>query len=322
VAKQPPTPTETVEAVIADFDLWTSQWADAEALGLRPDTGTLATMLGTFSAKLTDAEAVIDTSLGGNAALRQRLRDAYTALIHTMMPVAASRIGVDEGDLYRRNSGRIPMWAWQTAHHTVAGITTPVAENLTPDKRTGKVSFAAEGFAVTIAKDRRSPGMRNRAETTIELKFGSILGTPGREGGKVVIKKITGPPTPTAVIQTTYGRGVTAESSSGYGRGTTAEDTAAGAGSASTKLGFHEGSHGLDYVEYMKANSPPAFTGEVGMSPAEFRTALKQWKADVKQYSIDLMKDSEARTDCVGTTEDDYMLSHAKAGAKVKLICP
>lgn len=185
------------------------------------------------------------------------------------------------------------------------------------------MGFAANGFQITILPDRTSRQMANRAETTVTFSWGRISGRLARQGRRVAIARITGPPTPTVRIQTTYGRGVSATSASGYGRGTTAADVAGGAVEPrSTTLGFHEGSHGLDYVAFLEAHPPPAFTGRVGMTPAEFRAALTQWQTACRAYAAAIDRDSEIRTDCVGTTIDQFNLARAGRGQRVRLVCP
>lgn len=307
-----------VEDAISFFDGSAQFWA-----GAMIDQARFDRVITSLYRMVIEQERLIDRQLNGDDALRQRLRTAYIGAIRALMTTAATALNVPEPELYRRNSGRIPMWAWLTSHSTVAGISTPIAAGRTPAARTGVVSFASNGFQITIAPDRTSPSMRNRAETTVDLSWGRISARLGREGRRTVVTRITGPPTPTARIQTTYGRGVSATSTSGYGRGTTAADVAGGAvDPRSTELGFHEGTHGLDYVAFLESHAPPVFTGAVGDTAAEFRAALTQWRSDVRAYAEDIDRDSEVRTDCVGTTIDDFNRSRAGRGQRVTLACP
>jgi hypothetical protein len=307
-----------VEDTITFFDESAQFW-----VGATIDQARFDRVITSLYRMVIEQERIIDRQLNGDDALRQRLRTAYIGAIRALMTTAATALNVPESELYRRNSGRIPMWAWLTSHSTVAGISTPIAAGRTPAARTGVVSFASNGFQITIAPDRTSPSMRNRAETTVDLSWGRISARLGRQGGRTVVTRITGPPTPTARIQTTYGRGVSATSTSGYGRGTTAEDVAGGTvDPRSTQLGFHEGTHGLDYVAFLESHAPPVFTGAVGDTAAEFRAALTQWRRDVRAYAEDIDRDSEARTDCVGTTIDDFNRSRAGRGQRVRLVCP
>jgi hypothetical protein len=309
---------EFVEDTITFFDDSAQFWVGTEI-----DQSRFDRVIDSLYRMVIEQEHIIDRQLNGDDALRVRLRTAYIAAIRAVMTAAATSLNVVEAELYRRNSGRIPMWAWPTAHSTVARISTPVAAGLTPAARTGVVSFAGNGFQITIAPDATSRSMPNRAKTTVSLRWGRVSTRVGGPRGRRVVTRVTGPPTPTARIQTTYGRGVSATSSSGYGRGTTAEDVAGGAvDPRSTRLGFHEATHGLDYVAFLRSHPPPVFTGEVGMTAAQFRTALTQWDRDTRAYAAEIDRDSETRTDCVGTTIDDFKRSHAGRGQRVELVCP
>lgn len=82
-----------------------------------------------------------------------------------------------------------------------------------------------------------------------------------------------------------YAPGATASSRSAYGRGTTPEDIAGGQVTPrSTTLWFHAGSHGLAYLEFLRNNPAPRFTGAVGMTRRQFTTAIDRWVSDLRQY--------------------------------------
>ena len=108
---------------------------------------------------------------------------------------------------------------------------------------------------------------------------------------------------------------------SGYGRGTTKEDIAGGRVTPhSTSLGFHEGHHGLDFVEFLESNRPPAFTGAVGQTNAQFNTAITRWKAAWATLNADANRLSKQRTDCVGITQDQFNRAQG-GGGTVRLVC-
>jgi hypothetical protein len=245
-------------------------------------------------------DSMIDNNLGGDVALKTELRAAYTAAIRVLISRAAIIFGKSENDLYRENSGRIPMWAWQTPHHLEPGISTPIAEGRVADAATGRVTFSTNGFKVRITPDTDTIDrrLRNEAETRFEFDWGEIEYSWESQGGRKIVTSFTGPPPPIARIYTRYGPGVTAASPSGYGRGTTPEDIAGGRVTPrSTSLGFHEGSHGLDFVDFMENNPPPQFTGTVGMSIADFKAAIAQWKKDNRAYKREIEEFSTRRTD-------------------------
>ena len=257
-------------------------------------------------------EETIDADLGGDADLKRRLRAAYVAAIRAVMSRATAALGQSEDDLYRENSGRIPMWAWQTAHHMERGITTPIAEGRTVNRR-GNVSFVTNGFNVTIAPDGINRRLRAGARTSFSLSLGAPrFRNPGFDP----------PPRPTVRIQTVFGRRANAAVISGYGRGTTAEDIAGGAITPrSTSLGFHEGAHGLSYVEFLEKNPPPVFTGTARMTRSQFNAELRRWRRAWSDYGDALNNFSTAQVDCVGTTIDQFHLAGAAAGVRVNLEC-
>ncbi len=112
------------------------------------------------------------------------------------------------------------------------------------------------------------------------------------------------PPRPrvTVTIQTRYAPGVAASAQSAYGRGTTRADIEAG----NTSLGFHEGQHGVLYVEFLRTHRFPIFRGRRGMTVAAFERAVRDYEADIRAFGAALNRFSLERGDCVGTTIDQY----------------
>jgi len=263
----------------------------------------------------------IDTQLNGDPQLKKELRDSYIRAIHILITRAATKFGKSESDLYRENNGRIPMWAWNVSHHMESSISTPIADGRTVDSA-GQVNFSTNGFDVIILPDITDPKLAsNRAETEIEVTQGDI-GYMEFGGSNPRVSSITGPTAPTVKIQTAYGSGVSYSSSSGYGRGTTPEDIAGGkVSSNSTSLGFHEGNHGLDFIEYMENNAPPEFKGKAGSKTA-FDTAVAVWHDDYRTYIKKIKAFSVQRTGCVGTTIDEFNKSNSKSGAVITIHCP
>jgi hypothetical protein len=265
-------------------------------------------------------EQTIDADLGGDADLKRQLRAAYIVAIRSLMTRAAVALRKTENDLYRENSGRIPMWAWQVPHHAEPGITTPIAAGRTVNQR-GNVTFATNGFDVTIAPDRVVPVLPAPAKTEHAIDSGEVRFWNQRTGQQL-ITRFNPPARPTVQIQTTFRRGVTAASPSGSGRGTTAEDVAGGAVTPqSTTLGFHEGTHGLDMVEFLEHNPPPRFGGTVGMTRAAFKDEITKWKQAWTAYANAMTAFSLKRGDCVGTTIDQFNIARAGRGVRVVLQC-
>lgn len=269
---------------------------------------------------VVDGERMINDQLAADPALISTLRAGYTAAIRALITRAASQLGRTEADLYRENRGRIPMWAWATAHHMETGISTPIPEGVARNARTGRVTMTTNGFNITIFPDvTNDRSVRSGGETRINLQWGGIGFATSRTGR---ITRVTGPRTPVVHIRTRYARGANPEAPSAYGRGTTPADIAGGRVTpASTRLRTHEGSHGLDFMEFLGSNPPPQFTGVVGMTGAEFRSAVRAWQAAARQYADDINAFSTRNTDCVGTTIDDFHRSNARRGQRIVLEC-
>ncbi len=280
-------------------------------------------VINSWYSMVINQERMIDDQLGGDAALRRDLRAAYTAAIRVLIPKAARAFGRAEDDLYRENRGRIPMWAWSTPHHLELGISTPIAEGRSVDILTGEVGFAANNIQIAIVPDGSDPSLGDRAETRINIHWEAPRYHWETRGRRRIVTSIDPAPAPTARIQTFFGDRVTSTSTSGYGRGTTPEDIAGGRVTPrSTSVGFHEGSHGLDYVEFLQNNPPPQFTGRVGMTVQQYEAAITQYRNAWRDYQRRANEFSETRTDCVGTTIDQFEQARAAARTTITLVCP
>lgn len=224
------------------------------------------------------------------ASIAEQVADHGLARITSASPVG----------LQRQQQGRAP------ALQQIPGISTPLERTARPRQGGGR-TLTMNGVTVIVLPDVHSSdeSMRGRAETTIQFNDYDIQAKT--RGDRV--RSFTGPGGVTATIQTTYGPGVSATSGSAYGRGTTSADTKAGR----TSLGFHEGRHGRDYIEFLRAHRHPRFTGRVGMTAEQFQAAMDAYNTAVTQYQQDIDQFSKARTDCVGTTIDEHMRSQGVA---------
>ena len=258
----------------------------------------LATTLDRWYRAITDTEQTIAVAHGGDGTLRAEVRTLYVAAVRALIPLATTSTSLSADELYVRNSGRIPMWAWPTPHQQAAGISTPVAEGLSPGQD-GGVTFPVSGLRVRILPDATSPKLGKRAETTAQFKYSGGRWT---SADGITVSKVTDAPAPVVTIQTFYGPEASAPVRSGYGRGTTTEDLAgAKVDPRSSSLGFHEGSHGLDYVRYLRGNRPPVYPVTVGMPIAKIDAAVTAWRAEWTEYERAAKAASEAATDMVGT---------------------
>ena len=313
---------EFVEDTITHFNGSATFFADRRT---RMDQATFDRVVNGLYAAVIQQERIIDTDLGRDAALKARLRAAYIAAIRAVITRAAATLGKSEDDLYRENTGRIPMWAWRTPHHMEPGFSTPIAEGRTVDI-SGNVVFSTNGFDVTILPDQFVPRLAASARTTIRITWSGINATyqiTGRgRSRRTLVTQVDPLTTPTVEIQTTYRQGSNAATASGYGRGTTPEDVAGGAvDPRSTTLGFHEGMHGLAMVEFLEQHPPPQFRGTVGMTEAAFRAEIRRYNRECHAYEAALNRFQIRNVDCVGTTIDRFNQANARRGARIVLQC-
>jgi hypothetical protein len=258
----------------------------------------LAATLDRWYRAITDLERTIATTHAGDAALQRDVRALYVAGLRALVPLATTTTGVAADEIYVRNSGRIPMWAWPTPHQQVAGTSTPVAEGLAPGPD-GAVTFPVGGVRVRILPDAKDPKLGKRAQTKPQISYRTAA---WKSANGVTVSSIGDPPAPVLTIQTFYGPDSSASVTSGYGRGTTTEDIAgAKVDPRSRSLGFHEGSHGLDFVRHLRSHPPPAYPLTVGMPVKKVGPAIEAWKAKWTAYVRALEAASEASTDMVGT---------------------
>lgn len=301
-------------------------WPDASALGATNDAqkrALLATVATTFhdsgifgnlgaidqtkleeiltrlNAIVSELETMINTQLGGDAALRQSLHDNFRSAVSRLLSIASTTIGQSDFNLYMRyrygNNRLIPDWVDQR----VAGISTPIPLGVTPDPITGEVTMMINGMRVVIQTDTSQTA--GEGATTININAGTL----SWRGRNRAITFTPPPSVPEVTIRTAYGPRASATAASGYGRGTTSADLVAG----NTSLGFHEGSHSRGYLEYLQNHTFPAFTGTGSMTIRQFRQAATIWDNAVRTYSRAINRDSELTVDCVGTTIESYYRS-------------
>lgn len=195
----------------------------------------------------------------------------------------------------------IPMPEWKS----VPGISSPVPFRAGVSA-TGTATTTVGPVSLTILPDTTStdPAMQNGAETKIDfapLPAGTNAVNWVSHNGRV--SSFTFNQDLFAMtIQTTFGPGVSAASSSGYGRGTTPDDKQSG----QTSLGFHEGEHGRDFINYLKNKKYPVFAGKIGQTTAVFRAHVVTFQAAVSTYVRTMTRLSELRTDCAGKSKDTF----------------
>lgn len=244
-----------------------------------------------------------DAMAASDTALQTRLRTAYRSAIQSLITEYAADSGKTVGDLWVENSGRIPMWAWQEAHSTRTGTSTPIAESQTIDAATGNATGTVNGVALTILPDAVDATLTDHAVTRSGLTFNLSYST-NRQNNPTRFWGVSA--TWTMSIQTLYPEAFGAGAQSGYGRGTTDEDTAGAQHlSRSSTLGHHEGEHGLAYQRFLAANPLPTFanpgTSANRLTKAQYDAALATFRTDVCDYNRRMNEYSFQQVDCPGT---------------------
>lgn len=101
-------------------------------------------------------------------------------------------------------------------------------------------------------------------------------------------------------IKTVYLRGTSRTSESAYGVGTREEDKEKGR----TTVAHHEGTHATCYVQYIKDNPPPEFTGGVGDSEARIKEKDQQFQAAMGTYYGNMKAHCGLPIECTGDKAD------------------
>jgi hypothetical protein len=188
------------------------------------------------------------------------------------------------------------------------GISTPVPGAATR-QADGAVSTTINGMSVVIEQDTGGGAETHTSVRTervpAEIRFNWNTDRAGR-----VTDFTPNPVAPqlTVRIKTTFAPGENAQTPSGYGKGTTPADKAAG----TTTLGFHEGSHGTDYLAFLGSHPYPVFRGRVGDTQQAFQQAVAAWNTATRAWHDDMHRESVDKTDCVGSpTIDQFHANQA-----------
>ncbi len=257
--------------------------------------------------QLHEKEKLIEDKVKGDDKdkLKTALHNAYQSAIREFMPKAASKLGKDVGELYHQNRGRIPIWAWEAEYNKVKGISTPVPGGAKKEK--GEYKVAIGQFDVVIKPDAESDEVEDSdGVTKFDIKWSYPGYSYNEKDGVKTINALT-PPRHTVTIQTLYKPGVDKTADSGYGRGTTEADTSGGkVTTESDSLEFHEGMHGMDFLQFLQDNPAPGFPKETPMTMEEYEAAQPEFDKlfyDEKEktgYIVRMDEYSEHRTHGVG----------------------
>lgn len=183
------------------------------------------------------------------------------------------------------------------ARHNTPGvqreISTPLPEGVKPDEKSEVANFPIGSFKVEIRPDRKATEEDNVAADHA-FTSGSIAASIAYDRNKSnKISKVT--ISKTLIIQTIYGAEATSKGDSGYGRGHIKSDREKG----NKSLGFHEGNHGLDFMDYIKTHPFPEIVIKKPVTDAEFATLKAEWDVKYKAYVEDMLATSKRLTDDV-----------------------
>lgn len=172
-------------------------------------------------------------------------------------------------------------------------MSTPLPAGVKPDKKSKVASFIAGDFKVEVKPDRKArKGEEVDAEgatTKGQIAYGlhPKWTKDGKVEGVTITKKL--------IIETVYAAKASAASTSEYGRGSLKKDIKEGHGT----LGFHEGSHGTDFINYVTTHPFPEIVIESPISEDEYKALVAEWKTKYDAYLADMQQTSIEKTDNV-----------------------
>jgi hypothetical protein len=97
-------------------------------------------------------------------------------------------------------------------------------------------------------------------------------------------------------IKTVYLRGISRIAQSAYGVGTREEDVKRGR----TSIAHHEGSHAACFIQFVKSNAPPTFTGRVDDTETQVKNKAQAFDAAMKEYYASMVNTCGPSVDCTG----------------------
>ncbi|MGD0128539.1 MAG: DUF4157 domain-containing protein [Terriglobia bacterium] len=181
-------------------------------------------------------------------------------------------------------------------------FSTPLQKGSAVDPLSGNTVMLVNGVNVSIQPDVHGAAGVTGGDTSAKFEFNPPRSPSYQTDSTGLVTGFPGyAPTGSLTITTSYGAGIQPEGASGYGRGTTKEDIA----NKATALRVHEGSHGEDYIDYVRSHPLPVFAGKNGDKAADFDKAQAAYLAAVSTWMAGL-KAVKKTTDCVGKTIDQF----------------
>lgn len=193
-------------------------------------------------------------------------------------------------------------------------FSTPVQAGAGVDPISGNMQLQVGNVTVVIQPDDRNVAGLQGGDTAANLDLQPPTIPAFKTDAKGKVTDFPGySPVVSLKILTRYGAGVAPEATEGYGRGTTAQDSK----NKATSIRFHEGTHGEDFINFVRQNPFPVFTGKIGDDAKDFTDARKKFLDDLGAWgkSLNAVK---VPTECAGKSIDDFH----KGERGYKPICP
>lgn len=203
---------------------------------------------------------------------------------------------------------------------------TPIVSGATL-RDTGGFELKVENIKIIVLPDKyNSSEASTGAVTKVDRTDSStdVGKTPAwkSKGGKITeLDFVPIIPDIEFTIQTHYSSGAKPRDTSGYGVGTRPEDTT----DEVKTLGFHEGSHGLQFIKSIKAgvamNKYPMYPLKVGDSSDGVEESHQRYRQQVTQFRDMIKKalqENIQKVDCVGKTIEEY---HTEKGTSTTVHC-
>ncbi|MCW3464580.1 eCIS core domain-containing protein [Chitinophaga nivalis] len=171
-------------------------------------------------------------------------------------------------------------------------ISTPLPAGVHPDEKSRVATFPSGAFTVVVKPDRKArkgEGIKANAART----YGNMHPVPVLTWKDKKVAAVTF--TKKLEVETVYGASAHAQMDSSYGRGALETDKAAG----NSSLGFHEGNHGTDFIDYVKNTPFPEIVIAAPVTVAEYNKLLAEWQLQFNAYYDKMQALSKAKTDDV-----------------------
>jgi hypothetical protein len=181
----------------------------------------------------------------------------------------------------------------------LSNITAPVPDSAAIDTA-GNAAFSINGVSISVQPDRINPALGDHAFTHSDFQWAAPQEVAVTTQSANQPVGAFAPVEVRLILWTEFASEEAKRKSSGYGVGTRPQDQ--------PTLRFHERAHGEGWFDFLRNNRPPAFTGTASMLPAQFNSAVQQWKQAMQDYGHRAGDFSLRAGDCVGRLPTDEQL--------------